>query len=199
MSIALVQLAGERAMELRRRIGPFDEPIVPEGASQTEMLQALRASELDMLVTLMFVPEAERPTACVFGDWTLNQTVGHLADWDSFYLDSLRELEGNSLGARHWPEDADEMSQLLMQMRSRVSFEQNWRDFRVNRIALIESLERMRPDRFLQATPGKRFETPYHLAWSALDHFLEHVTHARTELGMHLPDHLLSFKGPFST
>lgn len=199
MSVALVQLAAQRALELRAPIGSLDSTTLPEGASQHAMLSALRSAELDMLVTLMYPTDEARPTTIVCGTWSVRDLTGHLADWDLYYIDCLRELEGQPNPKRQWPEDVERKNALLAQMRERTTFDQCWADFRHNRNTLITLLERIRPDRFVQPVETGAYKTPYHLAWSALEHFLEHAGIARREMRLSLPDALLGFKGPYTS
>jgi hypothetical protein len=198
MSVALVQLAAQRALELRMPIGPLDSTEMPTDASQHAMINALRSAELDMLVTLMYAPESTRASVHVCGDWNISQLTGHLADWDTYYLDCLAEIDGHANAKRHWPDDVDEKNALLIKMRTKASFEQNWSEFRHNRLMLISQLERIHPERFLQHVSGKNYITAYHLAWSALEHYLEHAAHARRHMGLALPAPLLAFAGPYT-
>ena len=198
MSIALVQLAAERALELRARIGPFDIPIAPAGASQAHMITALRAAELDMLVTLMLVPEADRQTLPICGHWTVTELTGHLADWDAYFLDAITGLEGGIASKQHWVDDIEAMNLTLATMRSAQPGIQNWEDFRSLRLQLMDTLERLNPAHFMRSIDGGRYPSLYHLAWSALEHYLDHAAGVRRELGLKLPERLLAFKGPYT-
>jgi hypothetical protein len=199
MSLALVQLAAQRALELRALVGPPDSNAIPEHASQQVMLNALRSAELDMLITLMYPTDEARPTTLVCGRWNTRDLTGHLADWDTYYLDCLAEIDGQPNPKRHWPDDIERKNGLLSQLRERTTFDECWSDYRHNRNTLISQLERIRPNRFKEHVEGSVYATPYHLAWSALEHFLEHAGIARREMQMPLPDALLGFKGPYTT
>jgi hypothetical protein len=198
MSLALVQLAAERVRELRARVGPYNTPDLPGDASHATLVNALRASELDMLVTLMLIPEQERATRVVCGTWTVKDVLGHLADWDDYFFDAIIDLEGGAAKKRHWVDDIEAMNFTLATMRSDHSSSQNWDDFRKSRLLLMDTLERIHPSRFMQPIQGAHYPTLYHLGWSALEHYMDHATGIRRTLGLALPERLLTFSGPYT-
>jgi hypothetical protein len=53
------------------------------------MLAALEASRGEMLALIGLVPEGERDSRPLMGDWTLRDIVGHVADWESFAIECL--------------------------------------------------------------------------------------------------------------
>ena len=89
----------EHAAHLRR----WRERLRAEGnrlvtGPKSILLAALRAGRGALLAAMALVPEDERETRPVTGDWTLADVAGHVADWEQFGVQVLRRvLSGEDL------------------------------------------------------------------------------------------------------
>jgi hypothetical protein len=170
-------------------------------ASKELMLAAMRAAELDLLITFRLVAREEVDSRPLCGIWTLNQLAGHLADWDRYFLYWLGLLRGDTPKEIYWNEDGDAFNHYWVTQREGDPWEETWQDCRARRAQLHEALEQVPPDEFLRVQPRNphvSYPTIYHCAWSALEHYLDHAAGVRRELGLPLPQELLRFHGPYT-
>ena len=196
--LELVALAAQHAHDLRRMVGDPLVPTVSASASKAVMLAALQAAELDLLQTLTLLPPAVYDRQPVCGVWTAHDLIGHLADWDSYFLDWLGDLCGEPHPERHWDDDGDRFNAWLLQRRHGEPWGQTWADLRANRRSLHQRLAAVPEDLFLREHDDRPFPTVYHCAWSALEHYLDHAAGVRRRLGAPLADALLHFRGPYT-
>jgi uncharacterized damage-inducible protein DinB len=167
--------------------------------SKAVMLAALRSARDDLLASAALVPEAERATRPVCGVWTLKDVVGHLADWDRWFLNCVYAMIGGPAQDLDWPDDEHVINGRIYVARRDRPWEWNWSDCREARRALTEALERIPEDVWKQQyTDRSPFPTLYHCAWSALEHYLDHAAVLRAELPVAMPKRLLHFKGLYT-
>jgi hypothetical protein len=200
-ALDLVTAAAGHARHLRTLIGDRLEPNPSTSASKALMLAALQAAELDMLQTIALVAPADRDRLAVCGHWTLHDLVGHLADWDNYFLDWLETLIGTPPPARYWDDDGDRFNAWLNEQRQGQPWAQAWADFRINRQRLCQQLVRVPEKSFLRQDRRRRsapFPSVYHCAWSALEHYLDHAAGVRRQLACPVPGDLLQFHGPYT-
>jgi hypothetical protein len=198
MSIALIQLASERAREYRASVGPYDAPVLPKGANKLSMVKALHAAELDMLMSLLLVDVSERDTRKICGDWTSRELLGHLADCNVYYSAWLDELQGGRTPTLPWDEDMDKINAFLVAQRDGQSWGEQWTDFRNSTRNLLDALHHVPDDVFVAPCARGRYATIYNLAWSAAEHFLDHAAGVRKSYALNMPACLLEFHGPYT-
>jgi hypothetical protein len=197
----LPALTAQHALSLRTLVGAPLQPIIAPNASKEIIVAALEAAEIDLLTTFNLIPADERDSRLVCGFWTLHDLVGHLADWDIYFLNWLGVLRGDAPKALYWDEDGDAFNQWLWQQRQGESWEKSWNDFRTNRRVLLEHLAQVATDDLLRVQPPNpyvSYPTIYNCAWSALEHFLDHAAGVRGALGLPLGQRLLRFQGPYT-
>jgi hypothetical protein len=198
MSIALIQLASERARKYRASVGPYDAPVPPQGACKLDMMQALQAAELDMLMSLLLVDDSERDTRKLCGSWASRELLGHLADSNIQYQAWLTELQGGPKPGLPWDDDLDKINAYLVEQRAGQSWTEQWTDFRNSSRSLLDALHDVTDDAFVAPRTGGRYATIYNLAWSAAEHYLEHAAGVRKAYALGVPPCLLEFHGPYT-
>ncbi|MGQ0604459.1 MAG: DinB family protein [Anaerolineales bacterium] len=171
---------------------------MPSGASKAMMLAALEAAEIELLATLAAIPAKRRSTQPVCGHWTTLQLVGHLADWDVYFLNWLTELCGGTSLDLHYDNDGDRFNQWLQDQRKGQPWKKVWHDFRENRRCFVERLRQVPERKFLAKQKSMPYPTIYHCAWSALEHYLDHAAGVRREAKMDVPAEFLHFHGPYT-
>jgi hypothetical protein len=165
------------------------------------MLAALRAAEIDLLMTFRLVPRDEVDSRALCGVWTLNELAGHLADWDRYFLYWLGLLRGNAPQIMLWDDDGDLFNHALQMQRQGDRWEKTWVDFRTNRTDLHDAFAKVPTEDFIGQQPSNEhvaYPTIYHCAWSALEHYLDHAAGVRRALQLSLPSELLHFNGPYT-
>jgi DinB superfamily len=170
--------------------------------SQIILLAALEAARDDFYASAELVPIKERETRPVCGHWTLKDVLGHLADWDAFYLNTFYVMIGEPTTDLGWQDedDSDALNEKLVKARANQSFEQVWQESQSARSNLLTEL-RLISDEMLGDPYGgddSPYPTPYHCFWSALEHYLDHAAVIRRELKVPFPKNLLTFKGPYT-
>ncbi|MEZ4615412.1 MAG: DinB family protein [Caldilineaceae bacterium] len=195
----LVTVTAQHAHDLRRLIGAPLAPKIAPTASKVLMLTALNAAEIDLLQTIatLFPTITAQQTVC--GHWTLQDLLGHLADWDRYFDNWLAGLTGNATQDLYWDEDGDRFNAWLCVQRQGERWEQTWADFRGNRQTLVAHLQAVSEIDFLREQPkSTSYPSVYHCAWSALEHYLDHAAGLRRELQMPIAEELWHFRGPYT-
>ncbi|MEZ4870497.1 MAG: hypothetical protein R3C14_54715 [Caldilineaceae bacterium] len=88
----LVTLTAQHARELRRMIGAPLAPKIAPTASKALMLATLDAAEIDLLQTIATILPHIPVQQATCGHWTLQDLLGHLADWDCYFANWLAGL-----------------------------------------------------------------------------------------------------------
>jgi len=164
------------------------------------LLAALRAAHTDLLESVALVAADERTTRPVCGDWTLKDVLGHLADWDRYFLNWLNAMVGGEVHDLYWDEDSDAFNAYLQAARRDQSWQQIWEDFLAARFAFLSRLESLTQADLERPNSGtlSSFPDAYHCAWSCLEHYLHHTAILRREYGVNIPKYLLDFTGPYT-
>ncbi len=188
------------ARELRCDIGAYDTAAMNPGGCKQDMMRALAAAEIEMLLTAALAPVGNRQTQGVCEEWTLYDLLGHLADWDTYFLAWLQQLTSGEEPSLYFTEDGDRFNDWLLENRQGASWNTNWHDFRHNRTQLITALQQVPEDEFVKKRNNQHssFPTVYHCAWSALEHYIHHAADIRRQLGIDAPAQLLDFRGPYT-
>ncbi len=177
-------------------------PEAPLPPSKIIMYAALEAASDDLWATAALIPISERETLPVCGSWTLKDVLGHLADWDSYFLNTFYTMVGEPTTPLSWSADGDDdaINAKLVAARRKQSFKKVADDCKSARAALITELQMISDD--MLADPyggeGSSYPSAYHCFWSALEHYLDHAAVIRRELHLKFPKYLLRFKGPYT-
>ncbi len=177
-------------------------PEIPLPPSKVIMHAALEAARDDLLATAALVPADERESLPVCGTWTLKDVLGHLADWDDWYLNAFYSMIGEPTKKLGWVDEGDgnALNEKLVVASRKQSFKRVWDHCMSARGALITELEAIGDD--MLADPyggeGSSYPSAYHCLWAALDHYLDHAAVIRRELRIKFPKYLLQFKGAYT-
>lgn len=166
------------------------------------LIAALETAEADFWATAALVLEAERETRKVCGIWSLKDVVGHLADCDDYYTQTIRVMLGEQI--TDWAEvlDFDAQNERFYQARRADSWEKAQADCLRERRQLVDRLTKLDEAALRRPYTGSAsvsYPTLFHCYWSATEHYLDHAAVMRRELGLKLPAYLLKFKGPYGS
>jgi hypothetical protein len=119
------------------------EGLKAETGPKTVLLAALAAARDELLTAAALAPPEERASRLVCGEWTLKDVLGHVADWEWFGVEGLRQMAaGQPPQVEHVP-DIDAWNQAHVEARRNQSWGAVWADFQAARRALLEILEEM--------------------------------------------------------
>ena len=166
--------AWREAKGLKRIIGP-----------KVVLLAALAAAREELLAAAALVPSEERASHPVCGEWTLKDVLGHVADWEWFGMEGLRQMSAGQPPQVEHVQDIDAWNQAHAEVRREQPWEAVWADLHAARQALLEVFEEMS-----QAQLGQSFPvpwgpqgTPYQWIWVYFRHDREHARGLRQALG----------------
>jgi uncharacterized damage-inducible protein DinB len=162
------------------------------------MLATLQAAEIELLQTIAFISSSDYDSLPVCGFWTLDDLIGHLADWDKYFLNWLAIMTDKPQRDLYWDEDGDRFNAWLCEQRRGETWAQTWADFRQNRQLFQQNLAAIPDQQFLRKEESMPFPSIYHCAWSALEHYMDHAAGVRGELRCLMSEELLSFHGPYT-
>lgn len=142
------------------------------------LLAALDAARQSLLAAAAMVPPAARTTEAVHGQWTLKDLLGHVADWELWVLDAVRQMVEGQAPEVPGFESIQAWNEAHAAARQEQPWQQVWRDFRAGRYALRQLLDGMDQAALEQPYPAPwaEREVPAY-AWLTvilLDHDLEH-------------------------
>jgi len=147
------------------------------------LLAALAAAREELLAAAALAPHDERASRLVCGEWTLKDVLGHVADWEWFGVDGLRQMAAGHAPQVEYVEDLDTWNQAHVETRRDQPWEAVWADLHAARQALLDVLEEMS-----QAQLGRSFPfpwgaegTPYQWVWVYFRHDREHAEGLRSE------------------
>jgi len=142
---------------------------------------SLAAAREELLAAAELVSPEERASRPVCGVWTLQDVLGHIADWEGYLLAGLRDMTaGRPPGVEYVP-DEEAWNQAHAQARRNQSWERVWADFQGVHRALLEVLEGMDQAGLERAFPGVWEEetVPYSWFLPVLEHDREHADDLR--------------------
>jgi uncharacterized damage-inducible protein DinB/predicted RNase H-like HicB family nuclease len=161
------------------------EGLKGETGSKAVLLAALAAARDELLAAAALVPPEERASRPVCGEWTLKDVLGHVADWEWFGVDGLRQMAAGQSPQVEHVQDIDAWNQAHVEARRDQAWETVWADLHAARRALLDVLEEMS-----QAQLGRSFPfpwgpegTPYQWIWVYFRHDREHAHGLRQTLG----------------
>jgi len=149
------------------------------------LLNALAAARDELVTVVALVPAEERASRPVCGYWTLKDVLGHVADWEWFGVDGLRQMAAGHAPQVEYVGDLDTWNQAHVKARRDQPWGAVWADLHAARRALLDVLEEMS-----QAELGRFFPfpwgaegTPYQWIWVYFRHDREHAHGLRQALG----------------
>jgi len=107
------------------------------------LLAALAAAREELLAAVALVPIDERASRPVCGIWTLKDVLGHIADWELFGAEGLRQMAAGQAPQVEHIQDIDSWNRAHAEARHNQPWEVVWSDFQETRQGLLEVLEGM--------------------------------------------------------
>jgi predicted RNase H-like HicB family nuclease/uncharacterized damage-inducible protein DinB len=139
---------------------------------------ALGARREELLSAADLVPPEERTSRPVCGEWTLQDVLGHVADWEDWIVAGLRDMAAGRKPGIPTVTDEEAWNQEHAAARRRQSWETVWADLtnvRQELAALLDGMDQAGLERVFPGVWGKD-TTPY--AWF-LDAYAHDREHAR--------------------
>jgi hypothetical protein len=150
----------------------------PQVGPKSLLLAALVASREEMGALAALMPEGDRDSRPVYGDWTARDVVGHLADWEQFALACLEAGEMLDMG---YDGEVQQWNEAHAAGRRAQSWAEAWRDYtqvRATLLALIDDISASELAR-LVPNPWGQNTTAYRFTHWFLEHEREHATGLR--------------------
>ncbi len=146
------------------------------------LLTALAAARDELLTAAALVPAEERASRPVCGEWTLKDVLGHVADWEWFGMEGLREMAAGHAPQVERIESIEDWNRAHADARRHQPWETVWADLHAARRALLEVIEEIS-----LAELGRSFPFPwgpegtaYRWVYVYLAHDREHAEGFRT-------------------
>jgi uncharacterized damage-inducible protein DinB len=138
---------------------------------------ALDAARRELLAAVDLVPEGERDSRRVCGEWTLKDLLGHIADWERFGAEGWRLMAAGQSPEVEVVEDIDAWNLVHVKARREQPWESVWEDLHTTRRSLLTVLEEMGETELSQrfAFPWGPEGTPYQWATVFFAHDREHA------------------------
>ena len=145
--------------------------------SKEALITDLVAAREELLAAADLVPPEERHSRSICGEWTLTDVLGHVADWEWVWVESLRHVAAGRSPQFEHIESIEAKNQAFFKARRDQSWEGVWADLHAAHEALLKVLQGMDEDdlgrsfTFLLGTEG----TAYRWVRIFLEHDLEHA------------------------
>jgi hypothetical protein len=154
-----------------------------ENGPKSVLLAALDAAREELLAAAALVPADERTTRPVVGRWTLKDVLGHIADWEWYAADGLRQM---AAGQRPEPEPLASIEAWNIahaEARRDQPWDEVWGDLSDAHAAFRATLDGTGQEVMANAFPfawgGKG--TPYRWASIFIEHDREHARELRDD------------------
>ena len=149
------------------------------------LLAALDAGRDGLLTAAALVPQEERASRPVCGEWTLKDVLGHVADWEWFGVEGLRQMAAGRAPQVEHIESIDAWNQTHADARRHQPWETVCADLQAARRVLLDVLEEMSQAQLARSFPfpWEPKGTPYQWIWVYLRHDREHAHDLRQALG----------------
>jgi uncharacterized damage-inducible protein DinB len=155
---------GEQAQVTWHEVGP-----------RAVLLASLRAHREALLALIALVPPGERNTRLISGQWSLRDVAGHLADWEEFCAEVLRQMAAGQTVAVDYDGNVEAWNAARAMARQGQSWDAVWADFEAARRALLDILDGLSDADLNTSRPGDWGGTPYRWAYVCVDHDQEHM------------------------
>lgn len=153
-----MQVQWEHDSEHFKQIAEWREAEALKGASgsMSVLLAALASAREELLTAATLVPVGERTVRPVCGEWTLKDVLGHIADWEWYGVEGLRQTADGQLPELEPLDDFEAWNRSHVEARRDQPWEAVWDDLHAARRALLEVLTGMS-----QAAMSRSFPFPW--------------------------------------
>jgi uncharacterized damage-inducible protein DinB len=148
------------------------------------LIADLIAAREELLAAVDLVPPLERSSRVVCGEWTVRDVLGHVADWELVWIDSLRQLAAGRSPQFEPVESIEAQNQAFFRARRDQSWEEAWADLHTAHAELLQVLQSIddedlgRSMTFLLGGKG----TVYRWVRTFLEHDREHARELKVVL-----------------
>jgi|GEM_PF-250095 len=145
---------------------------------------ALEARREELLAAAELVPPEALAARPVCGVWTLQDVLGHVADWESWALGGLRDMAAGRKPDLALVTDEEAWNQEHAAARRGQTWDQVWADFDATRRELVAILNGMSQEELGRVFPGvwSKETTPYAWFLVAYAHDREHAQDVRVAM-----------------
>jgi len=144
---------------------------------QCVLLAALAAGRAELLAWAALVPEPERASRRVCGQWTLQDVLGHVADWELFVVEGLRQMAAGEVAGTGYSGDEEAWNWDHVRARRGQPWETIWGDFVAARQKLLAALQGLDDAALARPVPSRwsAEDSAYMWARICLAHDREHA------------------------
>jgi hypothetical protein len=145
---------------------------------------ALEARREELLAAADLVPPGERATRPVCGEWTLQDVLGHVVDWEEWIVVGLRDMAAGRKPDIPLVVDEEAWNRQHAAARRGHGWAQVWADFNATRHELAAILHGMSQEKLGRVFPGVwgKETTPYAWFLVAYAHDREHAAGIRAAM-----------------
>ena len=158
-----------------------------QAGTKSVLVAALAAAREELAAAAALVPKEERSSRPVCGVWTLKDLLGHIADWEWFCVESLRQFSAGEATRVQHDGGVDAWNKAQAAIRRDDKWQTVWDEFHAARQALQATLAR-----FSQADLDEPFPnpwdpdgTPYRWIQIFQEHDREHARDIRIAVQRH--------------
>jgi predicted RNase H-like HicB family nuclease/uncharacterized damage-inducible protein DinB len=183
-----VQVQWEHDAEHAQQIADWRKAMGKAGETgcRAVLLAALDAARHELLAASDLVPEGERDSQHVCGEWTLKDLLGHIADWERFGAEGMRLMSLGQSPEVEPVEDIDAWNLAHVKARREQPWESVWADLHAMRQSLLTVLGKIGEAELAQRFPfpwGPE-GTPYQWVTAFFAHDREHAADLRARGGI---------------
>lgn len=168
---------------------------VPRAPGPLYLVRALvRATRKEFLAVAANVLETEKSSRPVCGVWTLQDVIGHIADWEQYGVEGIEKvLAGETTLTNPFGPDIPAWNDAHAAARQGQSWEQVWHDYQTTRQNFFYALDKLTQDDLSRpVTTPWGASTLYRWINIWTHHEREHAADLRRELALpDTPDYLL--------
>lgn len=163
-----------------------DEGLVGEVGPREVLLVALDGARQELLAAGALLPVEDRDSRPVCGEWTLQDLLGHIADWERLGADGLRQMAAGQPPQVGRISDFDAWNETHVEARRGQSWDVVWDDLHAARRVLLEVLGTMDEGQLAQTFPFPwgPTGTPYEWVGVYSAHDREHARDLLTWAGV---------------
>ncbi len=157
-----------------------------KAGSQAVLRAALDAAREELLEAAGLVPAGQREARRLCGEWTLKDLLGHIADWEWFGAEGLRQMAAGQPPQVEPIPDIDAWNQAHARARRGQGWQQVWEDLHAARRALTDALHGIDEAGLARSFPfpwGPE-GTPYQWVCVYFAHDREHARDLQAAVGL---------------
>jgi hypothetical protein len=162
-------------------------PALPQeqlAGSKPVLAASLQAYRVALFASLALISTEEHQTRPVCGAWTLQDMIGHLADWERLCGEVVRQMAAGSSPALDYDGDCDAWNAAHAARRRGQPWSETWNDLEAARRTLLDLLDSLSPGDLNRPVEGQWGGTPYRWIHACLDHDREHTYDLGKLLGL---------------